>query len=85
MASAFDYLQSILARLGQLQELSEEELAGYAPLLRDIDAALDLGAVDGDEEDEDYGDLPDDGGLAEALNREAEEFMLGRPLFPNEY
>lgn len=27
----------------------------------------------------------DDGGLADAFNREAEEQMLGRPLFPNEY
>lgn len=26
-----------------------------------------------------------DDGLADALNREAEENMLGRPLFPNEY
>lgn len=26
-----------------------------------------------------------DDGLADALNREAEESMLGRPLFPNEY
>jgi len=27
----------------------------------------------------------DDGGLADALNREHEEMALGRPLFPNEY
>ncbi len=39
--------------------------------------------VDEPEEDEDEGD--DGSWLADAMNREAEESMLGRPLFPNEY
>jgi len=76
------YWLGILARKGDQDAAMLVRMIGDIRL-RQIATSLCEGCLDR------YGCMMccpwDDGGLADALNREHEEMALGRPLFPNEY
>lgn len=75
------FTEGVQFALSALYECHEGPHLPTCPLAQPADPPGDTMPEDWDGH-EDWDDGSD---LADALNREAEETMLGRPLFPNEY